>query len=160
MGYTPPPVNKLPKPDDPARTCRIKGEDGVVYEGYLPNIAAVEPPNTTTKSALIRWYHDVGFSASEIYNYLGVKYQMVRNIVTNVPKRAAREDTPDLVITLRQENELLEDMLDGALDASLKKGRVERLATEKQDRRELKQAIYRHSNGDEDTEIDEEEVDD
>jgi hypothetical protein len=92
----------------------------------LPPISDIVIPSFQTKSGTIRWLFGCGYAVKDISNYLGIKYQMVRNIVTNLPKRAAREDMAPLVIELKPEPDLLDAALDGALDASLMAGRKER----------------------------------
>lgn len=111
----------------------------------LPPIEQVLPPVTTTKTALLRWYRTLGYTVAEISNYTGIRYQQVRNVTTNLPKRAAREDLPPLVIELRETVDVLQAAMDGALDKSLLAGRKERKAEEKADRRALK-----YGSGDED----------
>jgi hypothetical protein len=86
----------------------------------------------------MRWYIALGYTVAEVSRYMGVRYQQVRNVTTNLPKRAAREDLPELVIVLRETPDLIEAALDGALDASMLAGRKERLKEEKADRRTLK----------------------
>ena len=105
----------------------------------IPPIEQVVAPTTTTKSALMRWYVAMGYSVAEISRYMGVRYQQVRNVTTNLPKRAAREDLPELVFVLRETQDLIEAALDGALDQSMLAGRKERLKDEKADRRRLMQ---------------------
>lgn len=107
------------------RVAQIKGEEGL-YEGGLPPITDIVLPTTTTKSALIRWLYRVGYEPKEIYVFLGIKYQMVRNIITTTPKRAAREDLPPLIIEYKEQGDVIDDALDGALDESLMAGRRER----------------------------------
>lgn len=103
----------------------------------LPPIETVVPPKTQTKTALIRWYRAVGYEVAEIARYMNVRYQQVRNVTTNLPKRAAREDLPPLVVEQREVSDLFEAAMDGALEQSLLAGRKERKAEEKADRRNL-----------------------
>lgn len=104
----------------------IKQPDGTYINGSLPPITDIVVPKTSTKSALIRWFNAMGYSVKEIYPFLGVKYQMVRNIITTIPKRAAREDLPPLWIEYKPEAHVIDDALDSALDQSLLAGRKER----------------------------------
>lgn len=101
----------------------------------LPPIESIVPPKTTTKTALIRWYKELGYTVAEISRYLNVRYQQVRNVTTNLPKRAAREDMPELVIVHRDTPDIIEAAIDGALDASLLAERKSRKQTEKSQRR-------------------------
>lgn len=109
------------------RTINIREPDGSLRKGALPPIGDILIPKTTTKSALIRWLYALGYSVREIYGFLGCKYQMVRNIVTTIPKRAAREDLPAMEVMYRPEKDMIDEALDGALEASLMEGRRERL---------------------------------
>src|SRR5215467_10707539 len=102
----------------------------------LPPIEQVVPPKTETKTALMRWYRKVGYEVKDIANYMGVRYQQVRNCTTNVPKRAAREDMPPLVLELRDTPDLITAAIDGALDQSLLRGRKDRKAEEKAQRKQ------------------------
>ncbi len=111
---------------NPLRIVLVAQPDGTTAMMDLPPLESIVLPKTTTKSALIRWLAVMGYSTSEIYRYLGCKYQMVRNIVTTIPKRAAREDLPNLVIVPKPETNELQDALDGVLDASLMEGRRQR----------------------------------
>jgi len=106
-------------------------------DGSLPPIEQLVPPVTRTKTALLRWYRTLGYTVAEISNYTGVRYQQVRNVTTNLPKRAAREDLPPLEMELREVGDVFEAALDGALDRSLLEARKERKAEEKVDRRAL-----------------------
>lgn len=116
----------------------VETEEGEVWEGSLPPIEKVVPPSTITKSALIRWYRALGYEVKDISKYMNIRYQQVRNITTNQPKRASREDLPPLKILLREEGDLIDAAMDGALEASLMAGRKERKAEEKADRRALR----------------------
>lgn len=104
-------------------------------DGKLPPIETIIPPKTVTKTALIRWYRTLGYEVKEISRYMGVRYQQVRNVTTNLPKRAAREDLPPLIIEQREVTDIITAAMDGALDASLLAGRVGRKKIEKAQRR-------------------------
>lgn len=69
-------------------------------ERALPPIHRIKEPPMLYMSTRIRWYTDLGYTVAEIYKYLGVRYQQVRNVLGTAPKRAAREDIPPLVIEL------------------------------------------------------------
>lgn len=114
------------------RLALVVQEDGSEAMMDLPLITAIEMPATLTKSARIRWLHTLGYTVAEIYGFLGCKYQMVRNIVTTVPKRAAREDLPPLKVRYREVNDEIQDALDGALEASLLVDRKDRKKTQKE----------------------------
>lgn len=65
----------------------------------LPPIARIKmPEGAKITSTKIRWLAGVGYEPKEIAPYLGVRYQQVRNVLTNPPKRASREDVPPLVV--------------------------------------------------------------
>ena len=114
---------------------KVRLEDGSVVVQPLPPIESIEIPSTTTKSATIRWLASLGYEVKVIAHYLGVRYQMVRNIVTTVPKRAAREDLPEMVIAYKPEKDVIDMAMDGALDAALLAGRKARKKVEKAQRR-------------------------
>lgn len=88
---------------------------------YLPPIHRIKMPETRTQTAKIRWLHALGYEVKEIASALNVRYQQVRNMVTTIPKRAAREDLPELVIELLD----IEDEVDMLLDAELDRGFAE-----------------------------------
>ena len=106
-------------------------------EGLPPITSIVVPPGI--KSTRIRWLRALGYEVKEIAAFLQIRYQQVRNVTTNAPKRAAREDMPPLVIVYKEEPDLMEAALDGALDASLLANRKDRKAAEKAERRALYQ---------------------
>lgn len=116
------PSDKAPK----ARQVRISDGKGGSYLGGLPPITDIVIPSHTTKSGTIRWLHELGYEVKEIYVFLGIKYQMVRNIITTKPKRAAREDLAPLLVEYKPENDPMQDAMDGALDESLMAARRER----------------------------------
>lgn len=95
-------------------------------EKLLPPLELLVIPATTTKSARIRWLIAMGYKVAEISNHLGIKYQMVRNIATTEPKRAAREDLPPLVVVMREPVDDVQAIADAELEQSLKKGRKDR----------------------------------
>jgi hypothetical protein len=64
----------------------------------LPFIERVVAPPMEFTSTKIRWYRGIGYSCSEVANFLGIKYQQVRNVSTTDPKRGAREVLPALII--------------------------------------------------------------
>lgn len=78
--------------------------------------------HTSTK---IRWYAALGYKPAEIQKRLGVLYQQVRNVMTTVPKRAAREDLPPLVIELLAIDDDLEAMDKHHLEAQMAAQRIE-----------------------------------
>ena len=90
---------------------------------YLPAIHRVKLPNTRTKSALIRWLWELGYPVRDISGSLGLRYQQVRNVVTTEPKRAAREDLPPLTIELTEMSDVVDMLLDSALEADFKAAR-------------------------------------
>jgi hypothetical protein len=101
----------------------------------LPPIADIIVPKTATKSAMIRWLVAMGYSILDIHHWSGIQYQMVRNIAKSVPKRAAREDLPPLKLEYRQDGDLIDAAMDGALEASLLEERKARKKEEAAARR-------------------------
>lgn len=91
-------------------------------------IESIEIPKTTTKSARIRWLRAMGYTVAEISNFLGIRYQMVRNIATSTPKRMAREDLPPLEVVFKPEVDDVQIIMDTELEASLKAERKRRKA--------------------------------
>lgn len=116
-------------------TVQVRLEDGSLVTQPLPPITQIKIPATTTKSATIRWLCALGYTVSDISNHLGVRYQMVRNIKTTIPKRAAREDSPEMVVEYLPERDPMDDAMDGALEQSLLVDRKSRKAAEKAERR-------------------------
>lgn len=90
---------------------------------YLPPIYRIKLPETRTKSALIRWLWELGYSVKAISGSLGIRYQQVRNVVTTEPKRATREDMPELVIELADDTDVVDMLLGEALEADFKRAR-------------------------------------
>jgi hypothetical protein len=67
----------------------------------LPPISRIKmPEEAKITSTKIRWLAGVGYEVKEIAGFLGVRYQQVRNVLTNPPKRMAREDVPPLVVEI------------------------------------------------------------
>lgn len=108
------------------RLVEIVQDDGVIAVGHLPPINLIVVPSTLTKSATIRWLNALGYEVKEIYQFLGIRYQMVRNIINTIPKRAAREDLPPLQVRYKPEQDPIEGGLDAALDESLMQERRDR----------------------------------
>jgi hypothetical protein len=105
----------------------------------LPPITDIVIPDGI-KSTRIRWLSAMGYEVKEISAFLGIRYQQVRNVITNTPKRAAREDMPPLVLVYKEEQDLFEAAMDGTLDESLLAARAERKAAEKAQRRADREA--------------------
>jgi hypothetical protein len=102
---------------------------------YLPPIHRIKLPKTRTQTALIRWLFELGYRVKDISNSLNVRYQQVRNMVTTIPKRAAREDLPPLVIELQD----LEDVVDQLLGDELERTHLEeRKAAKKAEKAKLR----------------------
>lgn len=93
---------------------------------YLPPIYRIKLPETRTKSALIRWLWELGYSVKAISASLGIRYQQVRNVVTTEPKRATREDMPELVIVLADVTDVVDMLLGEALEADFRRARKNR----------------------------------
>lgn len=88
-------------------------------ERALPPIHRLVEPTMQHMSTRIRWYHGLGYKVGEIHNHLGVRYQQVRNVVVNPPKRAMREDIPPLDIVLYELSEDLELMDQQAMEIEM-----------------------------------------
>ena len=97
----------------------------------VPPIETIVIPDCATKSAKIRWLKAMGYSVKEVANHLGIRYQMVRNIWTSEPKRAAREDLPPLEFVYREEVDDIQAIMDMALEDSLKAERKQRKAEQR-----------------------------
>jgi hypothetical protein len=114
---------------------RPDGKAGLIY---LPPIHRLKMPQTQTQTAKVRWLHGLGYEVKEISNGLNVRYQQVRNMVTTIPKRAAREDLPPFKIELLEMEDVVEMLLGEELErthieankASKRQARAERRAEE------------------------------
>lgn len=111
-------------------------EDGSVVTQPLPPISQIVIPKTKTQSNTIRWLAALGYEVKDISAQLGTRYQQVRNIVTTIPKRAAREDLPELIVEYKPEADPLDDAMDGALEASL----LEHRKARQKDNREMRRS--------------------
>lgn len=89
----------------------------------LPDIGQIKMPEMKVVSTKIRWLSALGYSKSDIQKFLNVRYQQVRNVLTTIPKRAAREDLPPLVIELMDPIDDIQAIMDTALEQSLGEGR-------------------------------------
>jgi hypothetical protein len=86
----------------------------------LPPIHHIkEQGDMKVMSTRIRWYSELGYKVGEISNFLGVRYQQVRNVINTLPKRAAREDLPALVIELLELDNDLEAMDKRAMEMEM-----------------------------------------
>jgi hypothetical protein len=94
-------------------------QEGVKFDKRgLPPIGRIKmPPGMKITSTQIRWLNAVGYEAREIAPFLGCRYQQVRNVLQNPPKRAAREDVPPLVVEVTR---LSEDMLEIADEEAMR----------------------------------------
>ena len=123
--------------DDPDEEEVVRDKRG------LPPIHRIAmPPEMQITSTKIRWLSAIGYVPREIAPYLGVRYQKVRNVLSNPPKRAAREDLPPLVVkvlAITEDNLELMDQhaMHQQLAASRNAHRIERKDTNRK-RRELK----------------------
>lgn len=64
----------------------------------LPDIASIDLGSMKTKSARIRYLRALGYTRSAVAEHLGIRYQHVFNVEKMEPKRAAREDFPEMVV--------------------------------------------------------------
>lgn len=71
----------------------------------LPIDTIVELGDMQHMSTRIRWYAALGYTPSEIYKHLDIRPQQVHNVLKTLPKRAAREDLPELKLVLKDTNE-------------------------------------------------------
>src|SRR3990167_3455303 len=87
--------------------------------GALPPIGHIKPPDMKHMSTRIRWFLGLGYTVKEVSAFLGVRYQQVRNVGTQSPKRAAREDVPPYIIELWEVDDDLEAMEAHALEQQM-----------------------------------------
>lgn len=93
----------------------------------LPPIHMVKlPAGMRVMSTKIRWLAALGYPRAEIQKQLGLRYQQVRNVLHNLPKRAAREDLPPLVIELYDPVDDIQAIMDSELEKSMQVVRKER----------------------------------
>lgn len=93
---------------------------------YLPPIHRLKIPATTTQTARIRWLFELGYEIKEISRGLGVRYQQVRNMVTTIPKRAAREDLPPLTVELLEMDDVVDSLLGEELERTFQTDRKQK----------------------------------
>jgi len=98
-------------------------------ETYLPPIARLKMPKFATATAKVKWLWELGYEVKEISRGIPMKYQQVRNMVVNQPKRAHREDLPPLVVEIMDPVDDIQAILDAELDRSLMAGRKDRAKT-------------------------------
>lgn len=102
---------------------------------WLPPIVRLRIPKVRTQTAKVRWLWAVGYPIKEIAKGTGIKYQQVRNMIVNQPKRAAREDLPPIPPEAPLEmKELVDDIqaiMDDELERSLRAGRMADLEARK-----------------------------
>lgn len=55
----------------------------------LPSLESLSEQGLKTKSSIIRYLDSEGFKRSEIANHLNIRYQHVRNVLTQPLKKAA-----------------------------------------------------------------------
>ncbi len=65
--------------------------DAITMDSGLPSIAFLKS-NFKTKSAAIRHMNSLGYDVNTISKHLGIRYQHVRNVLTNELKRGPNED--------------------------------------------------------------------
>lgn len=103
----------------------------------LPEIGAIEIPPVKVMSTKIRWLAAMGYKPADISRYLMVRYQQVRNVITTQPKRAAREDLPELKLVLKEPVDDIQAIMDAELEKSLRAGRkIHRANTDTQENSE------------------------
>jgi hypothetical protein len=84
--------------------------DEEAKEIELPPITHLKIPEMRHTSTKIRWLLGMGYKVKEVSDFLGVRYQQVRNVGTTNPKRAAREDVPAYVVETLEIDDDLEAM--------------------------------------------------
>lgn len=104
-------------------------------EVSLPPIGHIKPPEMKHTSTKIRWYCGLGYTIKEVSNFLGVRYQQVRNVASTSPKRAAREDVPPYKIELWE--------LDDDLEAMDKHAMEQQMSAQREETREARRAMKR-----------------
>lgn len=104
----------------------------------LPPIGRIKmPEDIKITSTKIRWLSAIGYIPREIAPYLGVRYQQVRNVLSNPPKRAAREDLPPLTVEVLR---LTEDMLEVADEEHLRQQMAAQRAEHRQEHKRTNKA--------------------
>jgi hypothetical protein len=111
------------KPNEVAEGGRMPEDFDVEVEGkiarQLPPIHRIKPPKMQHNATKIRWYLGIGYTVKEVSNFLGIRYQQVRNVGVTAPKRAAREDVPPYVIELFDIEDDFEAMEHAALEQQM-----------------------------------------
>jgi hypothetical protein len=124
-----------------AETAAPEEDDVQLDKRGLPPIGRIKMPDgIKVVSTKIRWLSSVGYLPNEISKYLGCRYQQVRNVLQNPPKRAAREDLPPPTVEILR---LSDDMLEVADEEHLRQQmaaqrlehRAERKSTNRERRR-------------------------
>lgn len=124
----------------------------------LPPIAHIKPPVMKHTSTKIRWYLGLGFTVKEVSDWLGVRYQQVRNVGVQTPKRAAREDVPPYIIELWEVDDDLEAMDKHAMEQQMAVSRAESRAVRKAIRQRKAGDPFEEPNGDTNTDAEVDEI--
>jgi hypothetical protein len=120
----------------------------------LPPIARIVIPDAAKlTSTKIRWLAALGYEPREIHHKLGVRYQQVRNVLTQPPKRMAREDLPPLEIRLFELGDDLEAMDQHAFQEEMAAHRKESNKNRREINRKRRQLAEEHTDEDEVDEI-------
>jgi hypothetical protein len=130
----------------------VIARDGVTV---LPPIHRVKEPKTHHMSTRIRWLWAVGYSVKEIARWTGARYQMVRNVVNTEPKRAAREDLPELKVERLEIGDDWELMGDAALEREMALQRQQDRDRRASGRKNVEEDIAALAEGGDDDEVDE-----
>jgi hypothetical protein len=130
-------------------------EEVVLDKRGLPPIARIKmPEDIKITSTKIRWLSSVGYLPREIAPFLGCRYQQVRNVLSNPPKRAAREDLPPpKVEILRLTTDMLEVADEEHLRQQMAAQRAEHRGEQKRTnkaRRQMERALTEDDFGNED----------
>jgi hypothetical protein len=127
--------------------------------GLPPIGRIILPAEVKITSTKIRWLSALGYEPREIAPYLGCRYQQVRNVLQNPPKRAAREDLPPLTVKVMR---LSDDMLEIADQEAMRQQMAAQRTAHLKERRDTNKARrqeYLASQGRDPNEFGNEEVD-
>ena len=115
-------------------------------EEYRPPLARLKMPDMQHASTKIRWLVALGYPPKEIAPFLGVRYQMVRNVMNTEPKRAAREDLPPLDVEVLDIETDLEAMERQALEQEMAAQRAEARGAQRATNRARRKAREQEQN--------------
>lgn len=124
-------VGTVVEPEDES-SGMIKKRGG----GWLPPLHRLKLPKLRTQTALVRWLFELGYEIKDIHKGLNIRYQQVRNMVKTIPKRAAREDLPPLIIELLEMEDVADMLLGEAMERDFASARKAELKASRQKARD------------------------